>query len=68
MVLGSLRIAMRSAASAPTRPAFAKTLAKAKTGFARARIMGGGAAPAGVPPFCSELARHAEQNNELLYN
>jgi hypothetical protein len=42
---------MRSAASAPSRPAFAKTLAKAKTGFARARIMGGGAAPAGVPRF-----------------
>ena len=67
MVLGSLRIAMRSEASALTRPAFAKTLAKAKTGFARANN-GRRRSSGRSAQFCSELARHAEQSHKLLYN
>jgi hypothetical protein len=43
-----------------------KELAKAKTGFARARIMGGGAAPAGVPSFVHWRATQNKAMNSYI--
>jgi hypothetical protein len=44
-----------------------KELAKAKNGFARANN-GRRRSSGRSAPFCSELARHAEQNHQLLIN